>query len=71
MQEVKDFFNLFGRFTLGGPGHLSASLRDRNHDHGVIRTAIRSTSADVARVAMESHIVSTVATFENDLDDTA
>lgn len=67
MWDLSDFFIN----TIGGPRPLSDSLHDRNHDHDVIRTAIRSRNADIARVAMESHIVSTVAIFEATLDDTA
>lgn len=67
MWDLSDFFIN----TIGGARPLSASLHDRNHDHDVIRTAIRSGNADIARVAMESHIVSTVALFEATLDDTA
>ena len=45
------------------------TVHHRNHDHDVIRTAIRSGNADIARVAMESHIVSTVAIFDSGPDD--
>lgn len=67
MWDLSDFFIN----SIGGPRPLSNSLHDRNHDHDVIRTAIKSRNADIARVAMESHIVSTVAIFEASLDDTA
>ncbi|WP_203337539.1 GntR family transcriptional regulator [Nocardioides limicola] len=66
MWDLSDFFIS----TIGGPQPLSDSLHHRNHDHDVIRTVIRSRNADIARVAMESHIVSTVALFEASLGDT-
>jgi DNA-binding GntR family transcriptional regulator len=59
MWDMSDFFIN----TLGGRGHLSEAIPDRNHDHDVIRIAIRSGNVEVARVAMESHIVGTVAIF--------
>lgn len=67
MWDLSDFFIN----TIGGARPLSDSLHERNHDHDVIRTAIRSGNSDLARVAMETHIVSTVALFEGSLDDTA
>jgi DNA-binding GntR family transcriptional regulator len=67
MWDLSDFFIS----TLAGPQPLSDSLQDRNQDHDVIRLAIRSQNADIARVAMKSHIVSTVAMFGANLDDTA
>lgn len=60
MWDLSDFF--ISTFTW--PRSLSESIRERNHDHDVIRIAIRSRNAEIARVAMESHIVSTVAIFE-------
>jgi DNA-binding GntR family transcriptional regulator len=57
MWDLSDFLVT----TIGGIERLS--LRDRNHDHDVIRIAIRSRNPDVARAAMESHIVATVAAF--------
>jgi DNA-binding GntR family transcriptional regulator len=59
MWDMSDFFIS----TLGGAQPLSDALRDRNDDHGVIRSAIRSRNADVARVAMQSHIVETLQIF--------
>ena len=56
MWDMSDFFIN----TIGGAEHLSEALTDRNHDHDVIRSSIRSRSAEVARVAMQSHIVETV-----------
>lgn len=67
MWDLSDFFIN----TIGGARPLSESLHDRNHDHDVIRTAIRTGSAEIARVAMESHIVSTVSLFKESLVDTA
>jgi DNA-binding GntR family transcriptional regulator len=57
MWDLSDFLVT----TTGGIERLSDALHDRNHDHDVIRTAIRSRNPDVARAAMESHIVGTVA----------
>lgn len=59
MWDLSDFLVT----TIGGIERLSGSLHDRNHDHDVIRIAIRSRNPDVARAAMESHIVGTVAAF--------
>jgi DNA-binding GntR family transcriptional regulator len=59
MWDLSDFLVT----TIGGIQQLSDSVRHRNHDHDVIRTAIRSRNPDVARAAMESHIVGTVAAF--------
>lgn len=59
MWDRSDFFiNTLGNFHT-----LAAALSNRNHDHDVIRDAIKARSADVARVAMESHIVSTLDMF--------
>jgi DNA-binding FadR family transcriptional regulator len=57
MWDLSDFLVT----TVGGVQLLSDSIQDRNHDHDIIRTAIRSQNSDVARAAMESHIVGTVA----------
>jgi DNA-binding GntR family transcriptional regulator len=57
MWDLSDFLIT----TIGGVQQLSNSIHDRNHDHDIIRTAIRSQNPEVARVAMESHIVGTVA----------
>ncbi len=59
MWDLSDFLVT----TIGGIERLSGSLHHRNHDHDVIRIAIRSQNPDVARAAMESHIVGTVAAF--------
>ncbi|MFJ2756438.1 GntR family transcriptional regulator [Nocardioides sp. NPDC087217] len=67
MWDLSDFFIN----TVAGPRPLSDSLHDRNHDHDVIRTAIRSRSADIARVAMESHIINTITLFGDSQDNTA
>jgi DNA-binding GntR family transcriptional regulator len=67
MWDLSDFFIN----TIGGVGRLSESVHDRNHDHDLIRSAIRTHNPDVARAAMESHIVSTVNMFPASLDDTA
>ncbi|WP_207933654.1 GntR family transcriptional regulator [Actinomadura sp. GC306] len=61
MWDLSDFF--IG--TQAVPRPLSDSVPGRNHDHDMIRTAIRSGNADIARAAMESHIVSTVAIFDS------
>jgi DNA-binding GntR family transcriptional regulator len=58
MWDLSDFLVT----TIGGVQQLSNSVHNRNHDHDVIRTAIRSRNPDVARAAMESHIAGTVAT---------
>jgi DNA-binding GntR family transcriptional regulator len=67
MWDLSDFFIN----SLGGSRPLSESLDARNHDHDVIRTAVRSRNPDVARVAMESHIVGTLQLFENTLEELA
>jgi len=59
MWDLSDFLVT----TIGGIERLSDSLHHRNHDHDVIRIAVRSRNPDVARAAMESHIVGTVAAF--------
>jgi len=67
MWDMSDFFIS----TVGGSDHLSSAVGDRNHDHDVIRDAIRSRSVEIARVAMQSHIVETVGLFGDALDVTA
>ena len=67
MWDLSDFLVT----TVGGVHQLSDSIQDRNHDHAVIATAIRSQNPDVARAAMESHIVGTVAAFSARLDATS
>ena len=67
MWDMSDFFIS----TLAGAGQLSEAVRDRNHDHDVIRSAIRTGNAAVARVAMQSHITETVRLFGAPLEDTA
>ena len=67
MWDLSDFFIN----TLGGAGALSDALEERNHDHDVIRTAIRSGNAEIARVAMQSHILDTVKIFGTALEDSA
>lgn len=62
MWDMSDFFIS----TIGGAVHLSEALEDRNRDHDVIRDLIRSRSAEVARVAMQAHIVETVRLFSDD-----
>lgn len=64
MWDMSDFFIN----TIGGAQHLSDAVTHRNHDHDVIRSAIRSRNAEVARVAMQSHIVETTGLFREDLD---
>lgn len=67
MWDLSDFFIS----TIGGAQHLSDALAHRNQDHDVIRNAIRSRNSEVARVAMQSHIVETVTLFRDDLDEPA
>jgi DNA-binding GntR family transcriptional regulator len=64
MWDLSDFLVT----TVGGVERLSNSIHDRNNDHDIIRTAIRSSNPDIARAAMESHIVGTVAAFSVALD---
>jgi DNA-binding GntR family transcriptional regulator len=64
MWDLSDFLVT----TVGGIQRLSDSVHDRNHDHDLIRIAIRSQLPDVARAAMESHIIGTVAAFSATLD---
>jgi DNA-binding GntR family transcriptional regulator len=64
MWDLSDFLVT----TVGGIQRLSDSVHDRNHDHDIIRIAIRSQNPDVARAAMESHITGTVAAFSVTLD---
>jgi DNA-binding GntR family transcriptional regulator len=64
MWDLSDFLVT----TVGGVQQLSNSIHDRNRDHDIIRTAIRSNNPDVARAAMESHIVGIVAAFSATLD---
>jgi DNA-binding GntR family transcriptional regulator len=64
MWDLSDFLVT----TVGGIQRLSDSVHDRNHDHDLIRIAIRSQNPDVARAAMESHIIGTVAAFSATLD---
>lgn len=59
MWDLSDFFIN----TVGGQQPLSDSLTERNSDHDMIRHAIRSGSPDVARSAMETHIIRTVDMF--------
>ena len=46
--------------TVAGPHPLASAVGDRNHDHDLIRNAIRTQNVEIARVAMESHIIGTV-----------
>jgi DNA-binding GntR family transcriptional regulator len=64
MWDLSDFLVT----TVGGIQRLSDSVHDRNHDHDIIRIAIRSQNSGVARAAMESHIIGTVAAFSATLD---
>jgi DNA-binding GntR family transcriptional regulator len=64
MWDLSDFLVT----TVGGIQRLSDSIHARNHDHDLIRIAIRSQNPDVARAAMESHIIGTVAAFSATLD---
>lgn len=56
MWDLSDFFI----YSVGGARVLSDRVHSRNDDHHLIGTAIRSGNAEVARVAMESHILDTV-----------
>ncbi len=56
MWDMSDFFIS----TVGGAQPMADAVAARNHDHDVIRQAIRSRNAEVARVAMQSHIVGTL-----------
>jgi DNA-binding GntR family transcriptional regulator len=64
MWDMSDFFIN----TVGVDHPFASALDDRNHDHDVIRRAIRSRNAEVARAAMESHIVSTIGLLSDDAD---
>lgn len=59
MWDMSDFFIS----TQGGAQPMADAVGERNHDHDVIRQAIRSRNAEVARVAMQSHIVGTLDIF--------
>jgi DNA-binding GntR family transcriptional regulator len=59
MWDMSDFFIS----TVGGAQPIADAVGERNHDHDVIRRAIRSRNAEVARVAMQSHIVGTLELF--------
>jgi DNA-binding GntR family transcriptional regulator len=67
MWDLADFFIS----TLGGAGQLSEAVEGRNHEHEVIQSAIRTGNADIARVAMQSHITGTVRMFGAALEETA
>lgn len=54
MWDMSDFFIS----TLDGAQPIGEAVGSRNHDHDVIRRAIRSRNPEVARVAMQSHITS-------------
>jgi DNA-binding GntR family transcriptional regulator len=64
MWDMSDFFIN----TVGNAQPLADAVRDRNHDHDVIRGAIKSRNVEVARVAMESHIVGTLGLFAVDTE---
>jgi len=64
MWDLSDFLVT----AVGGVRMLSDSIGHRNHDHDVIRTAIVSENPRVARAAMESHIIGTVAAFAATVD---
>ncbi|WP_229053485.1 GntR family transcriptional regulator [Aeromicrobium sp. Leaf350] len=61
MWDMSDFFIS----TVGGKVAIGNAVDHRNHDHDVIRGAIRTGSAEIARVAMQAHIEETVAIFES------
>lgn len=60
MWDMSDFFIS----TVGGSQPIADAVSDRNHDHDVIRRAIRSRNVEVARVAMQSHITATIDIVE-------
>ncbi|AZI66069.1 GntR family transcriptional regulator (plasmid) [Rhodococcus qingshengii] len=55
--------------TAGITNPLSSALPERQHDHHVITEAIRNGDAEAARVAMEHHIVGTVAVIRDESSD--
>lgn len=55
MWDLADFIII----TMGGTQQLCDAVHDRNYDHELIRTAIRSQNPLVARAATESHIIET------------
>lgn len=59
MWDMSDFFIS----TVGGKVAIGNAVDHRNHDHDVIRGAIRSGSSEIARVAMQAHIEETVTIF--------
>lgn len=67
MWDRSDFFIN----TVGEQLPLADVVSERNHDHDVIREAIRTRNPEVARVAMERHIIGTVALFGRRADDAA
>lgn len=62
MWDMSDFFIS----TVGGKRAIGDVVDHRNHDHDVIRGAIRTRNAEIARVAMQSHIEETVSIFSPD-----
>lgn len=57
MWDLSDFLIA----TVGGVACLADGIHDRNHDHDIIRQAISAGNEQIARAAMESHIVGTLA----------
>tara|TARA_R110002095_G_scaffold146482_2_gene126732 strand:+ start:579 stop:1229 length:651 start_codon:yes stop_codon:yes gene_type:complete len=57
MWDLSDFLIA----TVGGVACLADAVHDRNHDHDIIRQAITAGNEQIARAAMESHIVGTLA----------
>lgn len=66
MWDMSDFFIN----TIGGTEPMARAVTERNHDHDVIRDAIRSQRVEIARVAMESHIVGTLDILGQHLGET-
>jgi DNA-binding GntR family transcriptional regulator len=66
MWDLSDFFIN----TVGEQFPLADAVGERNRDHDVIREAIRTRNAEVARVAMERHIIDTAALLGRRSEDT-
>jgi len=67
MWDLSDFFIN----TVGEQFPLADAVGERNHDNDVIREAIRTRNAEVARVAMERHIIGTAALLGRRSEDPA
>ena len=67
MWDLSDFLIA----TVGGGACLADAVHDRNHDHDIIRQAITTGNEQIARAAMESHIVGTLALLKPHAVDTS